>query len=88
MSANIVITKGPTMRDPFTNDHVDRTAVQPLLMTAAEAARALAISERTLWTLTKSGAVRSVNIGRCVRYDPRDLSAWIDEQKTARDRTA
>ncbi len=39
-----------------------------LLLTAREAARALAISERTLWTLTKEGKFRLVKIGAQRRY--------------------
>jgi excisionase family DNA binding protein len=53
-----------------------------LLLTTPEAARALAISPRTLWTLTKRGEIPSVKIGRAVRYDPRDLLVWIDARKT------
>jgi excisionase family DNA binding protein len=48
------------------------------LLTIREAAAALSISERTLWGLTKGGAVRCVRIGRAVRYDPRDLQDYID----------
>jgi excisionase family DNA binding protein len=49
-----------------------------LLLTAKEAAAALAISERSLWTLTDSGAVRSVRLGRSVRYALADLQSYID----------
>jgi excisionase family DNA binding protein len=52
-----------------------------LLLTAREAAAALAISERTLWGLTKAGQVRCVHVGRAVRYAPADLSAFIGSQK-------
>lgn len=48
-----------------------------LLLPAREAAAALAISERTLWSLTNSGAIPSRKIGRSVRYSPADLSAWV-----------
>ena len=52
-----------------------------LLIGAREAAKALAISERTLWELTNSGDVPHVRIGRRVLYDPDDLRAWIDPRK-------
>jgi excisionase family DNA binding protein len=52
-----------------------------LLLTAAEAARAMAISDRHLWTLTNTGAIPAVPLGRSVRYDPRDLAAFIEAQK-------
>ena len=47
-----------------------------------EAAARLAISPRLLWSLTRQGALRSVRIGRAVRYDLTDLLAWIERQKT------
>ena len=53
-----------------------------LLLTVPEAAKALAISPRTLWSLTQSGAIPCVRIGRSVRYDPADLKAWIESRKT------
>jgi excisionase family DNA binding protein len=46
-----------------------------------EAAEALKISERSLWDLTKRGQIPVVRLGRSVRYDPRDLAAWIEQQK-------
>jgi excisionase family DNA binding protein len=52
-----------------------------LLIIPREAAKALAISERTLWQLTKDGVIPCVRIGRSVRYDLRDLQAWIDRHK-------
>jgi excisionase family DNA binding protein len=57
-------------------------AVVPMLLTAREAAKVLAVSERTLFSLTKSGAIPVVRIGdRGIRYDPADLRAWIDSAK-------
>jgi excisionase family DNA binding protein len=53
----------------------------PLLIPAREAARLLSVSERTVWTLTKDGAIPCLRIGRRVLYDPGDLRAWIDRQK-------
>ncbi len=49
-----------------------------LLLTVREAAAALSISERTLWTLTDAGAVNAIRIGRAVRYAVADLQAYID----------
>ena len=56
----------------------------PMLLRANEAARTLALSERKLWELTNRGEIRSVRIGRAVRYDPKDLLAWIETSKNAR----
>jgi excisionase family DNA binding protein len=55
---------------------------EPLLLTLAEAAKLLAIGERTLWRLTDDGEIPVVRVGRRgVRYDRRDLVAWIDRAK-------
>jgi excisionase family DNA binding protein len=48
------------------------------LMTPREAAEHLAISTRTLWTLTACGKLPAVRIGRAVRYRPSDLSALCE----------
>jgi excisionase family DNA binding protein len=53
------------------------------LLTTREAADLLRISQRTLWTLTNTGNIPSVRVGRSVRYDEHDLSKWIDAQKSA-----
>jgi hypothetical protein len=44
------------------------------LLTTEEAARWLRICRRTLYTL----AIRRVKIGRCTRYDVRDLQTYAD----------
>ena len=61
--------------------NTDALTLSPLL-TVREAADVLRISERTLWTLTKQGLIRSVRVGRGVRYDQSDLAEWIEAQKT------
>jgi len=53
-----------------------------ILWTPGEAAEALAISPRKLWDLTNRNMIRCVRIGRSVRYDPQDIRAYIDTQKT------
>ena len=57
-------------------------AANPLLMTTREAARALSISERTLWSLTQRGEIPCVRLGRLVRYDRNDLVAAIEALKS------
>jgi len=52
-----------------------------LLLSPREAAQALAISERTLWQLTKDGKIDSIKVGtRSVRYPVASLERWIAEQ--------
>ena len=52
-------------------------AVEPMLLTARQAARLLAISERTLFTITKAGELPAVRIGRSVRYSVDALREYI-----------
>ena len=51
------------------------------LLSAKQAAKILAISERKLWSLTTSRDIPCVRIGRAVRYDVADLRAFIDRAK-------
>jgi excisionase family DNA binding protein len=53
-----------------------------LLWTSREAAAAMNISERTLWTLAHDGQIPVLRIGRCVRYSPADIQAWIVANKS------
>jgi excisionase family DNA binding protein len=55
--------------------------VAPMLLKAKAAADTLSISERTLFRYVKDGAIPAVHIGACVRFDPRDLAAFIDRLK-------
>jgi excisionase family DNA binding protein len=58
--------------------------IEPMLLTVRQAAKVLSISERTLWTLTKTGAIPAVRFGgRNVRYDPADLRRWIEHAKNS-----
>jgi excisionase family DNA binding protein len=53
-----------------------------LLLTALEAAEALAVSPRTLWGLTDRGEIPCVRLGRSVRYDVEDLRAYVASKKS------
>ena len=65
------------------------TAEAPrLLLTARQAAEALALSPRTLWELTRRGDLSAIRVpgrgkARALRYAVEDLQRWIDRQKTA-----
>jgi excisionase family DNA binding protein len=52
--------------------------IDPLLLSPQQASRALAISERTLFTLTKSGEVPHIRIGKLVRYSVDGLRKYIE----------
>lgn len=66
----------------FQDAPADPSSAPPLLLTSRDAARLLAISERTLWGLTKVGKIPVVRIGRSIRYDRHDLTRWIEQNKT------
>jgi len=51
--------------------------VPRLLLSPREAAKALAVCEKTLWSLTKRGEIPAVRIGRAVRYSMDELQAWV-----------
>jgi excisionase family DNA binding protein len=51
------------------------------LLTAREAAKFLSISEKTLWTRTKRGDIAAVRIGNSVRYNPQELSRYINDSQ-------
>jgi len=53
-----------------------------LLLTPRQAAQALQISERTLWSMKASGEIPHVLLRTSVRYPVADLQKWIDERKT------
>ena len=56
--------------------------IAALLWDAREAASALRLSERTLWTLSQPrGSLPVVRIGRSVRYSPDALRAWVEAQE-------
>ena len=52
-----------------------------LALRPREAAKALGISERMLWSLTAPrGTIQSVRVGSCVLYPVTGLQAWLDRQ--------
>jgi excisionase family DNA binding protein len=53
-------------------------AIPRLLLKPKEAAAALRISPRLLWSKTKLGEIPCVRFGKSVRYAPAALQEWID----------
>jgi excisionase family DNA binding protein len=53
-----------------------------VLLTPKNAVALLAVSEKTLWSLTKDGSIASVRIGRSVRYSKRELLDFIARSST------
>jgi Helix-turn-helix domain len=63
---------------PAAPDPVPLAPIARLLLTPIEAAAALRISPRLLWSKTKIGEIPCVRIGKAVRYAPAALQAFID----------
>lgn len=62
-----------------TSDHtLNAIALRP-----KDAARALGIGERMLWTLTQQGAIPHARLGRCVVYPVAALEAWLAAKSAA-----
>ncbi len=56
--------------------------IPKLLLPPADAAEALSVCEKTLWSLTSPrGPIPCVRFGKAVRYSPAALQAWISEQE-------
>lgn len=54
----------------------------PLALRPREAAKALGIGERLLWSLTNRGEVPHVRLGRAVVYPVDRLRDWLAQQAT------
>ena len=50
----------------------------PLLLTMPQAAKALAVSVRTLYHLAADGQIRIVHIGRAARVKAEDVQTYVD----------
>lgn len=58
------------------------SAIAPQLISAKATAEALSISLRLLYSLTQSGEMPAVRIGRIVRYRVSDVEAFIARHQT------
>lgn len=54
------------------------TPIPRLLLRPAEAALALGISARLLWSKSQQGEIPVIRIGKAVRYSPVALQEWIN----------
>jgi excisionase family DNA binding protein len=52
----------------------------PLAMRPKVAAKAIGVSERTLWSLTQRGEIPHARIGGCVIYPSAAVLAWLEDQ--------
>jgi len=58
------------------------TPAPALLLTIRETAAALALCEKSVWSLTRDGRLPVVRIGRSVRYDVADVRRFIEAAKS------
>lgn len=56
------------------------TPTPSLALRPREAARALGVSERTLWSWTQAGEIPHVKMGRSVLYPTAALERWLAER--------
>lgn len=49
-----------------------------ILLRPREAAEVLGVCERTLWSLTQTGDLPCVRLGKAVRYRPETLREWAE----------
>ena len=66
------------MRDEIYADRCE--PIPRVTLRAAEAAKSLGISERALWTLTKSGDIPHVPYGRIRLYPVKGLIEWAEKK--------
>jgi excisionase family DNA binding protein len=53
-----------------------------LLVSLKEAARILSLSERTVWSMVKTGTLPHVRVNRRLLFSPSGLQGWIDARQT------
>ena len=70
----------PEVKAPAASPRPERSVVAGL-MSARDAAKVLGICDKSLWNATKRGDIPAVRLGRSVRYDPRDLTRWVETSK-------
>lgn len=64
------------------NLQTNKQATPRPLLKVTEAARYLAVCERTIWSLVAEGAIPAVRFGKVVRIDKADLDEFIQRMKT------
>jgi len=56
------------------------TPIPHLALRPRQAAEALGVSERTLWSWTQAGDVPHIKRGKATLYPVRELQQWLSEQ--------
>lgn len=58
----------------------DAGELRPLALRPREAAKALGIGERLLWSKTNAGEIPHVRLGKAILYPVAELERWLSEQ--------
>jgi excisionase family DNA binding protein len=66
---------------PAGADPIPLAPIERLRLTPSEAAAALRISPRLLWSKANGGEIPCVRIGKAVRYSPAALQEWIERAR-------
>lgn len=69
------------MNNPLLNPKAEAPA---LALRPREAAKALGVSERTLWAWTAAGDVPHVRMGKTILYPVDSLRRWLDKRTGAK----
>ena len=76
------MTKRTIMVRPRRENEVDQEssndAPRPLLVSATDAARVLAIGRTTLYEVVKSGDLTPIHIRRCVRFSMYEITQYVE----------
>ncbi len=74
---------GPIVSPPGESKTAEQqrsAAVPRLALRPKEAAAALSIGERLLWSMTNRGEIPHIKLGKCVLYPVAELERWLSEQ--------
>jgi excisionase family DNA binding protein len=67
---------------------MNRTLEKPEgLLTKAELATVLSVSQRHVFTLMEQG-LPHIRLGRCVRFSSEEVLSWLRDQRLSAERTA
>ncbi|MBW7905312.1 MAG: helix-turn-helix domain-containing protein [Phycisphaerae bacterium] len=58
----------------------DASAPPRLALRPKDAAKALGVGERLLWSMTNRGEIPHIKLGKCVLYPVAELERWLSEQ--------
>ena len=86
------MTNRTTMLRPRRENEVDQEssneASHPLLVSATDAARVLAIGRTTLYEIVKSGNLTPIHIRRCVRFSMYEITEYVESLTRGQARAA